>query len=132
MNVPTALLSRVASVMLARRAMASSSSLLESLLAGLMAVAILALLATLLIGFLIVGALFVGHDLLMQQGFTYAQSSLVIGGLVAFMLLVVAGAALQQLRKIKSIPKQLIMNEVPGVSLASNVIGSFMDGFRRG
>jgi hypothetical protein len=126
-----ALLGKIAGFILLQRTMSASTSLLESLLAGLAAIAVLALVSALLFGAFILGSVYVGYQALLASGYTALQAALIAGGAILCLLLAAITGILFYIRKIRGIPKRLVMNEAPVAGAVSHVVEAFVEGFRK-
>lgn len=131
MKINTALLGKIAGLILLQRTVSASSSLLEKLLAGMAAIAVLALIATLLFGSLLLGGVYIGHQTLLASGFPEQTANLITGGIVLCLFLIAIIGIILCIQKIRDIPKRLIKNEAPAVNAVGNVVDAFVEGFRK-
>ena len=125
------MLGKIAGMILLQRTVSASSTLLESLLAGMAAIAVLALIATLLFASLIMGGIYVGYQALLASGFTAQAAALVTGGVIFCLLIVAVVAIIACIRKIRGIPKRLVTNEAPMINIVSQIADAFTEGFRK-
>ncbi len=125
------MLGKIAGLLLLKKTMSASSSLLENLFAGLVVVAVLSLMATLLLGSLILGGVIFGYQALLTSGYEAQTAALIMGGAVLCLLVIILAAIVLCIRKLRKIPKRLVINEAPALNIVSNITDAFVEGFRR-
>jgi hypothetical protein len=131
MKQAAAMLGKIAGFILLQRTVSASKSLLESLLAGMAMIAVLALIATFLFGSLILGSVYIGYQALLAYGYPEQTAALITGGIILFLLALAITGIIICVQRIRGIPKRLVTNEAPMVNVVSQVADAFAEGFRK-
>ncbi len=123
------MLDKILGLILLRKAMFASTSLIESLLAGIAVIFILALIANVLIASLIVGGIYVAYNALIAYNVTPLTAAVIVGLSILLILAIILIAILLLTHRIKRVPQHFLSRESIIARNINHVIDSFLEGF---
>jgi hypothetical protein len=121
-------LSKVVGLWMLGRTASTSAILFQRLLAGLAAIAVLAVVTAILIGVLMVGLLYLMYTYLVAHGLEPNVAMLVVGGVTLAFLALTVAYIVAYWRKVRSVPQQLVRMNAPISTRLHDVVDAFMSG----
>lgn len=125
----TSVLSKLLGLILLRRTMSASTSLLEGLLTGAAAIFVLGLVFTILIASLIAGGIYVSYNTLVAHGMDPLTAGIIIGSVILLILAVLFAILIVSIIRIGKLPKHFVTTESEIAKTANRIIDAFMAGF---
>jgi hypothetical protein len=127
----TGIISKIAGLFLLQKTASMGNFIVESLLASLAAIILLAFAATLVFGFLLLGGVYIGYQTLLATGYAPLAAALVVGAAILCLLVGLLVALSVCIQKIRTLPKRLVIREAPMVNVVSHIADAFAEGFRK-